>query len=152
MADIEVPVSGSTGDTEIDLYADFAESELEAVRIDALERMKEYLCDYSVCNFQGTGDDYITHNEQIPQDGDLYDDVITTQSSETDFPDVAGTTHPNVGRIDHSNGSGGSLLSNSYAGKRVSLYVGQLTWVSDGRKMIRNFYFISIVDNRYRFS
>ena len=51
MADIEVPVSGSTGDTEIDLYADFAESELEAVRIDALERMKEYLCDYSVCNF-----------------------------------------------------------------------------------------------------
>ena len=61
----------------------------------------------------------------------MYDDVITTQSSEGDFSDIAHANSQNSGKFDHSNGSGisGSSSSNSYGGKRVSLYVGQLTWV-----------------------
>lgn len=38
MADIEASVLAPTGDTEIDLYADFAENELEAVGSIIIER------------------------------------------------------------------------------------------------------------------
>ncbi len=79
---------------------------------------------------QETGDDYGTHDEHIPHDGDLYDDVITTQSSGSDFADITNTVHHNNAKMDHSNGSGfGGNSSGGYGGKRVSLYVGQLTWV-----------------------
>jgi hypothetical protein len=69
--------------------------------------------------------------QHIAHEGDLYDDVITTQSSEGDFSDIAHAGSQNSGKFDHSNGLGssGSLSSNNYGGKRVSLYVGQLTWV-----------------------
>jgi hypothetical protein len=61
----------------------------------------------------------------------LYDDVITTQSSGTDFTDITNTVNQTNARLDHSNGSttGRSTPSSGYNGKRVSLYVGQLTWV-----------------------
>ncbi len=65
------------------------------------------------------------------QDGDLYDDVITTQSSGTDFTDITNTVNQNIMRADQSNGlvTGGNIPSGGYNGKRVSLYIGQLTWV-----------------------
>ena len=69
--------------------------------------------------------------EHIAHEGDLYDDVITTQSSETDFTDITNTVNQNIAKIYQSNGSGtgGGSVSSGYGGKRVSLYVGQLTWV-----------------------
>lgn len=102
---------------------------------------------------QETGDDYGTHDEHlqhIAQEDDLYDDVITTQSSEADFSDIAHISNQNIAKIDHSNGSGimGNSLSNSYGGRRVSLYVGQLTWVCDKNiSGIVSILFLFIVDN-----
>lgn len=112
MADAEVTIPGNNssagGDTEIDLYADVVENELETE----------------------TGDDYGANEDHLLQDGDLYDDVITTQSSGTEFADITNTVNQNIAKIDHINGSGmsGNSLLNNYGGKRVSLYVGQLTW------------------------
>ncbi|CAF1349955.1 unnamed protein product [Rotaria sordida] len=112
MTETEVPMStnsgGVSGDTEIDLYADVVENELET----------------------GTGDDYITNDEHTAHDGDLYDDVITTQSSVTDFTDITNTVNQNNTKFNQSNGSttGRTTPSSNYNGKRVSLYVGQLTW------------------------
>ncbi|CAF0737178.1 unnamed protein product [Adineta steineri] len=114
MTDTEVAISGSSvgagGDTEIDLYADVVENELETE----------------------TGDDYGANDEHhlLSQDNDLYDDVITTQSSGTDFTDITNTIHQNLDKGDHINGLGisGNSSSNHYGGKRISLYVGQLTW------------------------
>lgn len=82
---------------------------------------------------QGPGDDYITSDDQLAQDGDLYDDVITTQSSGTDFTDITNTVNQNNARVDSSNGliTGGNIPSSGYNGKRVSLYIGQLTWVCE---------------------
>lgn len=39
--------------------------------------------------------------------------------------------HQNNIKVDHLNGSGygGNSSAGNYGGKRVSLYVGQLTWV-----------------------
>ncbi|CAF1124062.1 unnamed protein product [Rotaria sp. Silwood1] len=112
MTETEVAISGNSGgvsgDTEIDLYADVVENELET----------------------GTGDDYMAHDEHIAHDADLYDDVITTQSSVTDFTDITNTVNQHNTKLDHSNGSttGRNTPSSGYSGKRVSLYVGQLTW------------------------
>ncbi|CAF1103614.1 unnamed protein product [Adineta steineri] len=112
MAETEVTMSGNSGgtsgDTEIDLYADVVENELDT----------------------GANDDYIGNDEHLVQDGDLYDDVITTQSSATDFTDITNTVNQNINKLDQSNGlmTGRNTPSNSYNGKRVSLYVGQLTW------------------------
>ncbi len=80
---------------------------------------------------QGPGDDYITNDDHLAQDGDLYDDVITTQSSVTDFTDITNTVNQNNVRLEQSNGlvTSGNTLSSGYNGKRVSLYIGQLTWV-----------------------
>ncbi|CAF4753127.1 unnamed protein product, partial [Rotaria magnacalcarata] len=66
----------------------------------------------------------------LQQDADLYDDVITTHPSGTDFTDITNTVHQNITKNDHSIGLGnsGHSSSNTYGGKRVSLYVGQLTW------------------------
>jgi hypothetical protein len=57
--------------------------------------------------------------------------VITTQSSVTDFTDITNTVNQIHTKLDHSNGPmmGGHIPSGGYNGKRVSLYVGQLTWV-----------------------
>lgn len=85
-----------------------------------------------ICLFQqGPGDDYITSDDHLAQDGDLYDDVITTQSSGTDFTDITNTVNQNIVRLEQTNGliSGGHMPSGGYNGKRVSLYIGQLTWV-----------------------
>ncbi|CAF2709850.1 unnamed protein product [Rotaria sp. Silwood2] len=111
MTETEVAISGTSGvsgDTEIDLYADVVENELET----------------------GTGDDYMTSDEHIAHDGDLYDDVITTQSSVTDFTDITNPVNHIHAKLDQSNGSttGRNTPSSGYNGKRVSLYVGQLTW------------------------
>lgn len=112
MTETQVAVSGSSagasGDTEIDLYADVVENELET----------------------GTGDDYMTNNERVTHDGDLYDDVLTTQSSGMDFTDITNTVNQSNAKLDQSNGSmtDRNTPSNAYNGKRVSLYVGQLTW------------------------
>lgn len=57
--------------------------------------------------------------------------MITTQPLESDFADIAGSASPNMIKTDHANGSIGSFLSHNFVGKRFSLYVGQLTWVSD---------------------
>ncbi len=80
---------------------------------------------------QGPGDDYITNDDHLAQDGDLYDDVITTQSSGTDFTDITNTVNQNNVRLEQSNGlvTGGNIPMSGYNGKRVSLYIGQLTWV-----------------------
>ncbi|CAF2708729.1 unnamed protein product [Rotaria sp. Silwood2] len=115
MTDTEVGISGNnnvTGvDTEIDLYADVVENELETE----------------------ADDNYILQNEHLKhmqQDADLYDDVITTQSSVTDFADITHPVHQNNPKIDHPNGPTINVNSslNAYGGKRFSLYVGQLTW------------------------
>ena len=89
---------------------------------------------------QETGDDYTAQADHVGQDGDLYDDVITTQTSGPDFADITDPVNRNIGKHDHVNESitGGNTPSNNYNGKRVSLYVGQLTWVrtsdvQDGR-------------------
>ncbi|CAF1075212.1 unnamed protein product [Adineta ricciae] len=133
MADTEVTTpgnhSGTGGDTEIDLYADVVENELDT----------------------GAGDDYGTHDEQFQQishDNDLYDDVITTQSSGTDFTDITNTVNQNHTRMDHINGSGiiGNSSSSAYGGKRVSLYVGQLTWWTTDTDLIDAIHEIGIHD------
>ncbi len=82
---------------------------------------------------QGAGDDYISNDDHLAHDGDLYDDVITTQSSVTDFTDITNTVNQNNARLDQTNGlmTGGNIPSSGYNGKRVSLYIGQLTWVCD---------------------
>ncbi|CAF4419354.1 unnamed protein product [Rotaria socialis] len=117
MSETEVVISGNTtgvsGDTEIDLYADVVENDLET----------------------GTGDDYMVNDEHLGDDADLYNHVITTQSSVTDFTDITNTVNQHHGKLDQSNGSttGRSTPSSSYNSKRVSLYVGQLTWwTTDG--------------------
>ncbi|CAF1031774.1 unnamed protein product [Rotaria magnacalcarata] len=117
MTDTEVAmpsISGVAGvDTEIDLYADVVENELETE----------------------TDDHYGLQSEHLQQDADLYDDVITTHPSGTDFTDITNTVHQNITKNDHSIGLGnsGHSSSNTYGGKRVSLYVGQLTWwTTDG--------------------
>lgn len=110
MTDIDLANTGPSttgGDTEIDLYADVVENELETE----------------------TGDDYGTNSEHIQRisnEGDLYDDVITTQPSGTDFADITNTVHHNHAKLDHSGNHMNSM--NNSGGKRVSLYVGQLTW------------------------
>lgn len=109
MTETEVAMSNNAGgDTEIDLYADVVENELDT----------------------GTSDDYITNNDHLGQEGDLYDDVLTTQSSGTDFTDITNTVNQINPRHEQSNGStmGNSTLSSGYNGKRISLYIGQLTW------------------------
>ena len=108
MTETEATLGGGTpGDTEIDLYADVVENELD------------------------TGDAYAAQSDHLGHDADLYDDVITTQSSGTDFTDITNTVNQNHVKLDqsHESSMGGSLMSSGYNGKRVSLYVGQLTWV-----------------------
>ncbi|CAF1569876.1 unnamed protein product [Rotaria sp. Silwood1] len=115
MTDTEVGISGNnnvTGvDTEIDLYADVVENELETETDDNYGIQSEHL-------------------KHMQQDADLYDDVITTQSSGTDFTDITHSVNQNNTKIDQPNGpiTSGSSSSHTYSGKRVSLYVGQLTW------------------------
>ncbi|CAF3338815.1 unnamed protein product [Rotaria sp. Silwood2] len=115
MTDTEVAISGTSGvtgvDTEIDLYADVVENELDTETDD----------NYGIQN---------EHLKHMQQDADLYDDVITTQSAGTDFTDITNTVNQNNPKIDQSHGflTSGISLSNAYGGKRVSLYVGQLTW------------------------
>ncbi|CAF0737338.1 unnamed protein product [Didymodactylos carnosus] len=88
-------------DTEIDLYADVVENDLE----------------------QEPGEEYGQEDLQ-QQDGDLYDAVITAQPSGVDFNDITNTPNRiNKTPIDMPAGA-----PSSYTGKRVSLYVGQLTW------------------------
>lgn len=108
MTETEVTLAGgAAADTEIDLYADVVENELD------------------------TGDDYAVHSDPLGHDGDLYDDVITTQSSATDFTDITNTVNQSHVKLDHMHEShlGGGSMSIGYNGKRVSLYVGQMTWV-----------------------
>jgi hypothetical protein len=108
MSETEVALAGgAAADTEIDLYADVVENELE------------------------TGDDYAAQSDPLGNDPDLYDDVITTQSSATDFTDITNTVNQSHAKLDHIHESnlGGSGMSIGYNGKRVSLYVGQMTWV-----------------------
>ena len=108
MTETEVALAGgAAADTEIDLYADVVENELD------------------------TGDDYAAQTDPLGHDGDLYDDVITTQSSATDFTDITNTVNQSHAKLDHIHDShlGGSSMSVGYNGKRVSLYVGQMTWV-----------------------
>lgn len=62
--------------------------------------------------------------------------MITTQTSEIDFADVTGAASLNTIKADYANGSSVSSLSNSFVGRRVSLYIGQLTWVSDMKNNI----------------
>ena len=98
----------------------------------------------------------MTNDAHLVQDTDLYDDVITTQSSSTDFTDITNTVNQNHVKLDQSNGSTGrSTPSNSYNGKRVSLYVGQLTWVCHFYENNDEFlyawlfrFFTLLVDNR----
>ncbi|UJR31780.1 hypothetical protein I4U23_019258 [Adineta vaga] len=130
MADAEVTTPGNpSGDTEIDLYADVVENELDTE----------------------TGDNYGTHDEHfqhLAQDNDLYDDVITTQSSVTDFTDITNTVNQNSARMDQMNGfiTSGNSSSNSYAGKRVSLYVGQLTWWTTDMNLVDAIHELGIND------
>jgi cleavage and polyadenylation specificity factor subunit 6/7 len=130
MTDTEVALSGSTagagGDTEIDLYADVVENDLET----------------------GPGDDYITNDDHLAQDGDLYDDVITTQSSVTDFTDITNTVNQNNVRLEQSNGlvTSGNTLSSGYNGKRVSLYIGQLTWWTTDTDLADTIHELGITD------
>lgn len=93
-----------TADTEIDLYADVVENDLE------------------------TNDQY---NPHLPQDADLYDDVITTQPSTSDFTDITNTVDRIAPKFDSSIETNWNVSTgnNNYNGKRVSMYVGQLTWV-----------------------
>ena len=129
MTETEASIAGTSaagGDTEIDLYADVVENELETVR------NRSPLASYTlVLCLQETGDDYAGQADHAGHDGDLYDDVITTQTSGTDFTDITDPVNRNIGKHDHVNESitGGNTPSNHYNGKRVSLYVGQLTWV-----------------------
>ncbi|CAF0871590.1 unnamed protein product [Adineta ricciae] len=128
MTDTEVAISGNGGaggDTEIDLYADVVENELDT----------------------GVGDDYMTNDAHLVQDTDLYDDVITTQSSSTDFADITNIVNQNHVKLDQSNGSTGrSTPSNSYNGKRVSLYVGQLTWWTTDADLANTIHDLGITD------
>ncbi|CAF0873105.1 unnamed protein product [Didymodactylos carnosus] len=90
----------TANDTEIDLYADVVENDLE----------------------QEPGEEYGHEDQQ--QDGDLYDAVITAQPSGTDFNDITNT--PNrINKISNDTAAG---VQSGYSGKRISLYVGQLTW------------------------
>lgn len=109
MTDSEVAISaGTAGDTEIDLYADVVENELETE----------------------ANEHYGAHVDPTGQDPDLYDDVIRTQGSATDFTDITNTVDHSHGKHDHLAEvvSNINIQSNAYNGKRVSLYIGQLTW------------------------
>ncbi len=46
---------------------------------------------------------------------------------------MTNTVNQNNAKMDQSNelGAGGHFSLNNYGGKRMSLYVGQLTWVKD---------------------
>jgi len=135
MTDVDLTHTGTSttgGDTEIDLYADVVENELDTE----------------------TGDDYGANNEHIQQisnEGDLYDDVLTTQSSGTDFADITNTVHQNHVKLDQSGNH--MNLGNNGGGKRVSLYVGQLTWVRTKENVDSiDDMFLYLVDDRYRFN
>ncbi|CAF3716741.1 unnamed protein product [Rotaria sordida] len=133
MTDTEVTISGNNSvagvDTEIDLYADVVENELETETDD----------NYGIQN---------EHLKHIQQDADLYDDVITTQSSGTDFTDITNTVNQNNAKIDQSNGSitSVSLSLNAYGGRRVSLYVGQLTWWTTDADLADTIHDIGVID------
>ena len=86
----------------------------------------------------------------------MYDDVITAQPSSNDFTDITNTVNQNHGKHDHSHESlsSGMTQSNTYNGKRFSLYIGQLTWVSFQNKKVMLklqfvlFIHVCLVDNR----